>query len=186
MASKPKQEILPPESAPARPRRWRRDGWTPHKMAAFLEVLEQTGSVRDACRAVSLSKTSAYRLYEQDAGFAAAWDRALTAIRPSLEETAYQRAVIGWEEPVYHGGKLVGYRRRFSDGLLRLLIERGFDPARKAKEADGTDPISQELFARLEKMANVSDREREEQQRRREADLRDQWRADWEAERGGR
>ena len=130
---KPVVEILPPEGRvePVR-RRWRRDGWTPHKMQAFLEALAQLGSVKDACRAVGLSKTSAYRLYDQDPGFAAVWDRALTTIRPSLEETAYQRAVVGWDEPVFHGGAVVGYRRRFSDGLLRLLIERGFDPKAKA------------------------------------------------------
>jgi hypothetical protein len=133
-------------------------------MGMFLEMLEQTASVRDACRAVSLSKTSAYRLYEQDAGFAAAWDRALAAIRPSLEETAYQRAVIGWEEPVFHAGQIVGVRRRFSDGLLRLLIERGFDPGRRAKVTEGTDPVSEALLARLKGLAELEDRRREEAQ----------------------
>jgi hypothetical protein len=181
MVSRPRQEVLPAEATPSRPRRWRRDGWTPLKMGMFLEVLEQTASVRDACRAVSLSKTSAYRLYEQDQGFAAAWDRALAAIRPSLEETAYQRAVIGWEEPVFHAGQVVGYRRHFSDGLLRLLIERGFDPVRKMKEAQGKDPISEKLLQRLEGLARVEERRREEEQRQREAELRAQWEAERDA-----
>ncbi len=156
MTERHTQEILPPEGAAKPARRWRRDGWTPHKMQAFLEALAQLGCVRDACRAVGLSKTSAYRLYDQDPGFAAAWDRALTTIRPSLEETAYQRAVIGWEEPVFHGGKLVGVRRRFSDGLLRLLIERGFDP--KGKAAASTDDVLASLDKQLEAIARLNAR----------------------------
>ena len=157
-----RQEVLPPEAMTGPPvaRRWRRDGWTPHKMQVFLETLAQTGSVRDACRAVSLSKTSAYRLYDQDAGFAGAWDRALATIRPSLLEAAYQRAVIGWEEPVFHAGKVVGARRRFSDSMLRLLIERGFDPSAKAKQARGEDMVSEALLARLEGMADAHERAR--------------------------
>lgn len=144
------------------PRRWRRDGWTPHKMHAFLEVLAQTGSVKDACRAVGLSKTSAYRLYEQDAGFATAWDGALTTIRPSLEETAYQRAVVGWEEPVFHAGQVVGYRRRFSDTLLRLLIERGFDPRRTAAAAEAENS---DVLAALERQLTAVEKRLEREKR---------------------
>lgn len=131
-------------------------------MQAFLEALAQLGCVRDACRAVGLSKTSAYRLYDQDPGFAAAWERALTTIRPSLEETAYQRAVIGWVEPVLHGGKLVGVRRRFSDGLLRLLIERGFDPRRKVEAAaQSSDDVLAKLDKQLAAMETQAAREQQ-------------------------
>lgn len=162
-----RQEVLPPEGMGSTARRWRRDGWTPHKMQAFLEGLAQLGSVRDACRAVGLSKTSAYRLYEQDPGFAAAWERALTTIRPSLEETAYQRAVVGWEEPVFHGGKLVGHRRRFSDSLLRLLIERGFNPsATAAATAHANEDVLAALGRKLTAMENQVARKRRAEQLR--------------------
>lgn len=42
-----------------------------------------------------------------------------------LEQVAYQRAVIGIEEPVWHYGKFMGMRRRYSDRILHLLVQRG-------------------------------------------------------------
>ncbi len=56
--------------------------------------------------------------------FAAAWDAALAISLPRLEQAAYARAVEGWEEPILYQGKVVAHRRRYSDALLRLLIER--------------------------------------------------------------
>ena len=48
----------------------------------------------------------------------------------SLIESAYQRAVVGVEEPVFQGGKLVGTRRKYSDSIMRLMLERGIDPTK--------------------------------------------------------
>ena len=36
---------------------------------------------------------------------------------------AWSRAVEGWEEPIVRGGEVVGVRRRYSEGLLRLLLQ---------------------------------------------------------------
>ncbi|WP_288410731.1 hypothetical protein [uncultured Sphingomonas sp.] len=105
--------------------RLRHDGWTPQRRRAFLRALGETGCVRDACARARISNTSAYRMRKRCPVFAKAWDRALTKVAPTIEQAAFERAVNGWEEPVWHGGKLVGYRRRFSDGLLRLLLTRG-------------------------------------------------------------
>lgn len=105
--------------------RVRHDGWTPQRRRAFLRALGETGCVRDACARARISNTSAYRMRRRCPVFAKAWDRALAKVAPTIEQAAFERAVNGWEEPVWHGGKLVGYRRRFSDGLLRLLLTRG-------------------------------------------------------------
>lgn len=94
----------------------------------FCEALRRNGSVTDACRAVGKSTTSAYKARERDRAFRMAWDRALMAVRPKLEDEAVRRAVEGVEEPVFHGGKQVGVKRKYSDGLLKMLIERGADP----------------------------------------------------------
>ena len=107
------------------PLRYRFDGWTAGKQRLFLAALGDLGCVRDACKRVGMSKTSAYRLRERSAEFAAAWDAALDRAATVLEQVAYDRAVIGVEEPVWYYGKQVGTRRRFSDGLLRMLVLRG-------------------------------------------------------------
>ena len=111
-------------NTPQPPFRYRHDGWTPARQRGFLVALAETGCVRDACRAVGLSNNSAYRAKSRIPEFGAAWDRALARMAPVLEHAAYARAVEGWDEPVYHAGKLVGQRRRYSDALLRLLIQR--------------------------------------------------------------
>ncbi|MGN6377047.1 MAG: hypothetical protein ACTHMG_16040 [Sphingomonas sp.] len=105
--------------------RVRHDGWTAARQRAFLRALSETGCVRDACARVQISNTSAYRMRKRSEAFARAWDRAIAKAMPTLEQAAYERAVLGWEEPVLHGGKVVANKRRYSDALLRLLIQRG-------------------------------------------------------------
>lgn len=105
--------------------RVRHDGWTPQRQRAFLRALSETGCVRDACARARISTTSAYRMRRRSEAFDRAWRRALAKVAPTIEQAAFERAVNGWEEPVWHGGKIVGHRRRYSDGLLRLLLTRG-------------------------------------------------------------
>ena len=104
--------------------RLRRDGLTVVKRRAFLRALSETGTVEAACRAAGVSDTAAYNLRSADAEFAAAWDRALRASGPVLDQVVWERAVEGWEEPVFAGGKQVGTRRRFSETLLRHMVIR--------------------------------------------------------------
>lgn len=117
--------------------RVRHDGWTPQRQRAFLRALSETGSVRDACARAQISTTSAYRMRDRSVAFDRAWRRALAKVAPTIEQAAYERAVLGWEEPVWHGGKIVGHRRRYSDSLLRLLVTRGIGDGRR----DDGEPV---------------------------------------------
>ncbi|MDJ0275560.1 hypothetical protein QLH51_01900 [Sphingomonas sp. 2R-10] len=83
--------------------------------------------------------------------FARAWDRALAKVAPTIEQAAFERAVLGWDEPVWHGGTIVGRRRRYSDSFVRPLLSRGgcdggddrdrqFAPADRATQAE-TDAL---------------------------------------------
>lgn len=102
--------------------RVRHDGWTEARQRSFLRALGETGCVRDACARARISSTSAYRMRRREPRFAAAWKRALAKAAPTLEQAAFERAVIGWEEPILHKGEIVAWKRRFSDTLLRLLL----------------------------------------------------------------
>lgn len=104
--------------------RQRHDGWTPARQAAFLQALRETACVREACTVVGLSSTSAYRTRGRVPEFAEAWDHALKLQLSVLERSAFTRAVEGWLEPIVHAGKIVGHRRRYSDAMLRLLLQR--------------------------------------------------------------
>ncbi len=133
--------------------RVRRDGWTEARQRAFLRALSETGCVRDACARVQISSTSAYRMRRRSAAFERAWERAIARAVPTLEQAAYERAVIGWDEPVYQGGKLVGARRRYSDSLLRLLIQRG---DLRAAQRSGTGKSEAELIAIAREAAHAA------------------------------
>ncbi|UYY60012.1 hypothetical protein [Sphingomonas sp. S2-65] len=109
----------------AREHRVRSDGWTPLRQRAFLRALTEMGCVSDACKKVQVSTTSAYRLRAKSGEFAAAWAKAQKKGRAVLEEAAYTRAVEGWDEVVEKGGEVVSRKRRYSDSLLRLLVQRG-------------------------------------------------------------
>lgn len=116
--------------------RYRHDGWTEARRTRFMQTLAMTGCVRDACRVAGMSNVSAYRLRRKSPEFAAAWDRALDHASLSLKAAAWARAVIGVEEPIVHGGKIVGMRRKFSDTLLRMLLQAA-DPETFGRKGAG-------------------------------------------------
>jgi hypothetical protein len=106
-------------------RRLRADGWTQARQKLFLKGLAKTGCVRDACRAASISSTSAYRARRDSEAFAQAWNKAQARGLKTVEQAAFDRAVNGWDEVVTKDGKEVSRRRRYSDPLLRTMLLRG-------------------------------------------------------------
>lgn len=104
--------------------RQRRDGWNEARRKLFLRALSETGSVADACARARISSTSAYRLRENCARFASDWEAALDTQAVTIEQAAYERAVLGWEEPIVQGGQVIGQRWRYSESLLRTLVLR--------------------------------------------------------------
>ena len=57
----------------------RHDGWTPERQRRFIEVLAESRSIATACRAVGMSRASAYKLrdHPEASEFRSAWDKAL-------------------------------------------------------------------------------------------------------------
>ena len=62
-----------------KPRRIRRDGWTPERQLCFLDALASARNVADAAASAGMSREGAYRLRNRSEGtlFAVLWDRAL-------------------------------------------------------------------------------------------------------------
>lgn len=89
----------------------------------FLEGLRKCGTVRAACEAAGVNRSTAYRRRMADPEFAREWDDALEDGIDALEEEARRRAVEGVLRPVYHGGKEVGAVREYSDILLIFLLK---------------------------------------------------------------
>src|SRR5215218_9689549 len=132
------QQYEPTPSLPAT----RHDGWTPDRIATFLETLADTGIVAEACRAVGKSRDTAYALQHRDPVFAAAWRAAQGKARPQVADGLLERSITGTVEHYYRDGVLVGERRHF-ESWLGLAVLKRLD--RQAED----DRTEQNLSARI-------------------------------------
>lgn len=119
-------------------------GWSAIRQQLFIETLAETGSVHLSARAASLSARSAYSLRVRSPAFAAAWDAAQQLAVGRLSALAFDRAIHGRIEQIYHEGELVGEKRLPSERLLMWLLAR-LDPKRFAapwerRKDDASDP----------------------------------------------
>jgi hypothetical protein len=116
-----------PEPTPNLPARTpRHDGWTPDRMAAFLEVLADTGIVSDAARAAGMHRDSAYALRNRDPVIAAAWRAAQAQARPQVADGLLERSITGTVEHYYRDGELVGERRHYESWMTTHAPPPGF------------------------------------------------------------
>jgi hypothetical protein len=135
----------PGEPIPFQPEPSRKTGgWSADRQRLFIAALAETGSVHVAARSAGLSARSAYGLRIRSAPFAAAWDAAQQLAVGRLSALAFDRAIHGRVEQVWHEGNLVGERRVPSERLLMWLLSR-LDPKRFAapwerRRDDRSDP----------------------------------------------
>jgi len=141
--------------------RKRRNGWSPEAQRAFIDALEQCGSVSLAARAVGMSARSAYRLlYSPGAeSFADAWDQAIARGVEALRWNALDRALNGAWVPVVRRGRIVSFEHRRSDRLAIALLS-----GRNASVADNRERASSRRKYRM-KLAADKKRKDEEQRR---------------------
>jgi len=106
-------------------------------MAAFLEVLAETGIIAHACRAVGMSRDSAYALRDRDPVFAAALRAAQVKARPVVADGLLERSINGTVEHYYRNGVLVGERRHYESWLGRAMLKRLDRQAEEDRAEDG-------------------------------------------------
>jgi hypothetical protein len=129
--STPPLPATPFDGVPLEDSRKRLAGWSAERQRLFLSNLAETGSVHLASAAARLSARSAYRLRARSPAFAAAWDTADQLAVGRLSALAFDRAINGRTEQVWHEGILVAEKRLPSDRLLMWLLAR-LDPRRFA------------------------------------------------------
>jgi hypothetical protein len=121
--------VLPFDGLPLEDSRKRLAGWSADRQRIFLSHLAETGSVHLASSAARLTARSAYRLRVRSPAFASAWDVAKRLAVGRLSALAFDRAINGRTEQVWHDGALVAEKRMPSDKLLMWLLAR-LDPKR--------------------------------------------------------
>ena len=137
------------------------DGWSAARQRVFIENLAETGSVHASSQAAGLSARSAYSLRIRSPAFAAAWDAAQQLAVGRLSALAFDRAIHGRVEQVYHEGELVGEKRIPSERLLMWLLSR-LDPRRFAApwerhKGDISDPQAEAQLAFPAIVENLTD-----------------------------
>ena len=95
---------------------------TERRRRAFLHALAAGRSITEAAEHAGIPWSTLYVWRDKSAAFHAAWkraaERARSALTDRLQAALIQRAVEGVDEPVYHDGHCVGFRKRYSDALL--------------------------------------------------------------------
>lgn len=81
----------------------------------FLAALENVPVVSHAARAAGVDYRNVWTVRKNDPEFAKAWDEALEAGIDKAEQEAFRRAVVGFEEPVIHQGRLAYLYERYLD-----------------------------------------------------------------------
>ena len=95
---------------------------------AYVELLAQHGTHATPSRILGLGHNTMCRLRERDPEFKQACEEALELYTDTLKQAAHRRAVEGVDEPIYHQGVLVGYKKRYSDRLLEVMLKKN-DPS---------------------------------------------------------
>jgi len=83
--------------------------------ALFLLALAEVPVISHACKAAGVNRVTAWRAREADEEFAKAWDEAMEEGVDRAEQEAFRRAVVGYEEPVVHQGRLSYLYERYVD-----------------------------------------------------------------------
>lgn len=143
------------DSAP--PRRARHDAFTPARRAKFLKRLAKYGCLTDAARKTGVSRRTVYNHQNGDEAFARDCAHAVRMSGSGMEQAAWERAVEGVDQPFACGGQ-VYVRKRYSDSLLRLLLQgahpKKYGPrpgfTRKRLLAWERKRIEEEIYARIE------------------------------------
>jgi hypothetical protein len=89
----------------------------------FLELYATCGNVQATCRILGMVPRTLYHWRKNDKKFAEDFTIAEYVSAFALEDEAWRRGHDGWDEPVYQQGMKVGVVRRFSDGLLKQLLQ---------------------------------------------------------------
>jgi|APSaa5957512535_1039671.scaffolds.fasta_scaffold00673_20 hypothetical protein len=96
---------------------------SPARDGKFFGTLEETADVSASARSAGYPRRSVYEWRDKDPAFKAKWDSAWELGVDAMEEEARRRGMVGDDQPVYQGGKLVGKTRKYSDTLLMFMLK---------------------------------------------------------------
>ncbi len=102
----------------------------------FCQKLAKCGLIAKSAHAIGVSHRTIEEHRKKDPEFLAAFKQALALYRDRVEQEVHDRAIEGWEEPVFYQGKQTSTKLVKSDRLLELHAKRHIPAYRDKFEAD--------------------------------------------------
>lgn len=97
---------------------------TDNEKQAFLDAYSRTGRRNASCKAAGVAYQTFRRWLATDEEFAAAFDDSQQDFVEVLEESAFEKAVVGREETRYDkDGNIIGIKTVYSDTLHLALLK---------------------------------------------------------------
>lgn len=157
----------------------REDGWTPDRIAIFLNTLAEWGIVSEAAEAAGMTRQAAYALRNSAKGraFQLAWRAALMLARRRIADDLMSRAVNGQVEQIWRDGQLWRERRRYDNRLGLALLTR-LDRQAAEDELDPAASLVADEFAEFVEIAGKGGKGAAAFVRNRARGLRDRREAD--------
>ena len=103
--------------------------FTNTKRKKFLEILEKTGNISTAAAWVGVHRDTVYKAISRDENFAQRVEISKGRSLAKMEEAAIMRGVDGIDEPIIANGEIIGYKKKYSDKMLEVLMKAN-DPDR--------------------------------------------------------
>ncbi|GAB2491252.1 hypothetical protein [Arenimonas alkanexedens] len=123
--------------------------FTPGVKARFLEVLEETCSVKHSAEACGISRNLAYIHRKQDLEFAKDWDSAVERALDDLLGEAHRRATIEKSDRLLEVLLKFRYGDQMADRLaVKVERETGLDPDALLAMAPEDRQVLQQLLVR--------------------------------------
>ena len=119
------------------------------KMKAFLQEYAVTCSVVIAADQSGVGRSTHYWWLKHAPKYAATFERTRQMLGDYIEDSAIDRAVEGWLEPIYYQGSQCGTVRRYDGGLMQLLL-RGFKPEKYGHRAEISGPAGTPMQGKIE------------------------------------
>jgi len=97
--------------------------WTDKLEKDLLACLASGATVRDTIDSHRISRTTVYKRIRSDEEWKERWNEAIDMGNDAVRDEIRRRGMQGVLEPVYHEGRVVGRKRRYSDNLLMFYAK---------------------------------------------------------------
>lgn len=99
------------------------------KLNPFFAAYSRTGNISQSCELSGLSVGTLLQWRKKDPSINERMSEAFEEFLDYAEGKIWNRAIEGWNEPVYQNGEMVGEKRRYSD-TLAIFMMKGHRPTK--------------------------------------------------------